>query len=225
MAKKCIPGVICIENMTLFVLLFLVLVVCYLWHRVSSLGKQSSQVGILPPNHSSHVSVTNALSKVPIQDVRGDVGRCNSSGGTVGDPMTNAYVPPIKCDAGGLMTAPLMMSVPGNSVPINIPTQHYNVQYNQVGILTKRYGNNSEILPLMGRRTITSRDKWQYYTISGGGSGGNLQTKLPVKARGRNCSGEYGCDEILEGDEVFVEGFQDTFRATVYENGLFSYIP
>ena len=75
------------------------------------------------------------------------------------------------------------MSVPTNSIPVNIPTQHYNPQYTQVGILTKRYGNNSEILPLMGRRTITSRDKWQYYTVSGGGAGGNLQTKLPIRVK------------------------------------------
>ena len=53
----------------------------------------------------------------------------------------------------------------------------------------------------------------------------NLQAKLPVKVKGRNCSGEYGCDEILNGDEVYVEGYNETFKATIYENGLFSYIP
>jgi hypothetical protein len=99
------------------------------------------------------------------------------------------------------------------------------MNYSQVGIITKQLAQKNEILPLMGRRTITTRDKWQYYTVSGGGAGGNLQAKLPVKVKGRNCSGEYGCQEISNGDEVYVEGYQENFRATIYENGLFSYIP
>lgn len=226
MAKKCIPGVICVENMTFFIIVILLIIIAFLWFQ--TLGKtqpQKQNIGLLPPNHSSHLSVTNALSHVPMQDVRGDVGRCGMSGGTVGDPLTNAYVPPIKCDAGGLMNVPLTMNIPSNSIPINVPTQHYNASYSQIGILTKRYGNNNEILPLMGRRTITSRDKWQYYTVSGGGAGGNLQTKLPIRVNGKQCSGEYGCTEIYSGDEVYVEGFQDTFQATIYESGMFSYIP
>ena len=60
---------------------------------------------------------------------------------------------------------------------------------------------------------------------AGGGAGGNLQTKLPVKVKGRSCSGEYGCDEIYNQDHVYVEGYQDDFIATIYESGLFSYLP
>jgi len=138
------------------------------------------------------------------------------------DPLNDPYSPPLK--QNGYYHAPDSGDIRG--IPVNIETRGLNMEYQQVGILTKQGGMNENlIVPLMGRRLMSGRDNWQYYTISGGGSGGNLQTKLPVKAKGRNCSGEYGCDEILEGDEVFVEGFQDTFRATVYENGLFSYIP
>lgn len=191
MGKKCIPGVICVENMTLFVCVFLGMVVLYLFLRVQDLAKIQVQTQQTVHSH-----------------IRPDPSRCDSNRG---DPLTNPYVPPIKCDSGGL--------------PINVPTQHYTPQYSQVGIVTKQKGTHSEILPLMGRRTITSRNKWQYYTVSGGGNGGNLQTKLPVKAKGKNCSGEYGCDEIFSRDEVYVEGYQDLFVATMYENGLFSYIP
>ena len=77
----------------------------------------------------------------------------------------------------------------------------------------------------MGRQLITSRSKWQYYTVSGGGPGGHLQTKLPVRVKNKTCSGEYGCDEIYTNDDVYVEGFNDNFKATVYDNGLFSYLP
>jgi hypothetical protein len=78
------------------------------------------------------------------------------------------------------------------------------------------------ILPLMGRRLMSGMDKWQYYTIS---NTGNMNTKLPVSLKGRSCSGEYGCDSINNGDMVYVEGYNDTFKVTVYENSRFNYIP
>ena len=32
-------------------------------------------------------------------------------------------------------------------------------------------------------------------------------------------------DEIYIGDVVYVEGYNDTFEYTIYENGSFQYIP
>ena len=78
------------------------------------------------------------------------------------------------------------------------------------------------ILPLMGRRNMAGRDKWQYYTMT---NTGNLNTKLPISVSGKNCTSEYGCDEINNGDTIYVEGYRDTFTATIYETGTFSYIP
>jgi hypothetical protein len=200
MARKVIPIP---DNKTLVIFIFvLLLFVYYLWTRVTSLEKKQNPIEIQPPRYE-------------------DVGRCDNKG----DPLTNPYIPPIRCDSGSLMAAPLRMMVPDNAVPINIPTQHYNMTYTQVGIITKQMAHRNEILPLMGRRTVTARDKWQYYTVSGGGAGGNLQAKLPVKVSGKNCSGEYGCPEISSGDDIYVEGYQENFRATIYENGLFSYLP
>ena len=74
----------------------------------------------------------------------------------------------------------------------------------------------------MGRRNMAGRDKWQYYTIS---NTGNLNTKLPISVNGKSCTSEYGCDIINNGDTVYVEGYKDTFRATVYETSTFQYIP
>ena len=207
-AKKNLPVS---SNHTSLFIVFLMGIILYLGYRLSNLGSSAVKNPLSVPNQRKQ------------NDIRNDLSRCGANGG---DPLTNAYVPPIKCDAGGLMKDQMTLSIPMNSIPINVPTQHYNVQYAQVGILTKRYGNNNEILPLMGRRTITSRNKWQYYTVSGGGgNGGNLQAKLPVKVKGKACSNEYGCEEVHSGDDVYVEGFQDTFQATIYESGMFSYIP
>jgi len=78
------------------------------------------------------------------------------------------------------------------------------------------------ILPLMGRRHMTGRDKWQYYAIS---NTGNLNTKLPISTNGRSCTSEYGCDPLSSGDIVYVEGYNHAFKATIYENSIFSYLP
>lgn len=215
MAKKCTPGVNCADNTSLLLFGIMFLVMGYLVYQVHSLGTTQEK----PRQMESTVSLPLTP---PTMDVSQDPGRCGANGRTLGDPLTNPYVPPVRCDAGGVVKGPMTMTMPQNSVPINVPTQHYNTQYSQVGILTK---NNRDIFPLMGRRTVTARNKWQYYTVSGGGAGGNLQTKLPIKVKNRNCSAEYGCDEIYNNDDVYVEGFNDIFKATIYDSGLFSYLP
>ena len=45
------------------------------------------------------------------------------------------------------------------------------------------------------------------------------------KANGRSCTQEYGCDELTTGDVLYVEGYNDTFKATIYDNEHFNYIP
>ena len=136
-----------------------------------------------------------------------------------------------------------IMSRSSMVLPVNVETRGVRSEYNQVGILTKTDGNsgssgikmfsnsdpvvdssyeNTLIIPLMGRRSSSGRNKWQYYTIS---NTGTLNTKLPVTVQGRSCSSEYGCDEIMDGDVVFVKGYNHGFSVTMYENTTFSYIP
>jgi len=136
--------------------------------------------------------------------------------------MDDPYSPPLKndgiyypTDSSDIRGIPL-------KVPINIETRGMNMEYQQVGILTRTNNNNDMILPLMGRRNLAGRDKWQYYTIS---NTGNLNTKLPISVNGKSCTNEYGCDQVYNGDIVYVEGYKDTFIATIYENNLFRYLP
>ena len=53
----------------------------------------------------------------------------------------------------------------------------------------------------------------------------NHMIKLPISKNGRSCTGEYGCDDLMNGDTVFVEGYKDTFSVTIYESNLPRYIP
>jgi hypothetical protein len=145
--------------------------------------------------------------------------------------IMDPYGPPFKTDgnyfssdSGDIRGLPAIQQMPiqvNRGIPVNIETRGLGLDYSQLGILTRGNGGDM-ILPLMGRRLMSGLDKWQYYTIS---NTGNMNTKLPISVKGRSCSGEYGCDSIMNGDMVYVEGYNDTFRVTVYETGKFSYIP
>jgi hypothetical protein len=122
----------------------------------------------------------------------------------------NPYKPPLKPN----------MYIEPQGIPINISTQGPPSAYRQIGILTRVNGAET-ILPLMGRSLITNRNKWQYYTISNN----NNLVKLPVVNKGKSCTNEYGCDELYNSDTIYVQGYNDAFKATIYENNTLKYIP
>lgn len=191
--KKCILGLFCIENMTLFILIVLVILAIYFYY-----------VNVLKP--------TNINITVTTQPT-----------GTRQDPINDPYTPPMRTD--GMYFPPDSGDIRG--IPVNVRTRPLNTSYQQMGILTRNHSRNGansgdSILPLMGRQVMSGRDKWQYYTMT---NTGNLNTKLPISVNGRSCTGEYGCYSMNNGDTVYVEGYNDTFIATIYENSMFQYIP
>jgi hypothetical protein len=205
MGKKCIPGLFCIENMTLFLLIVIVILLIYVWY--TQLVKPIRNL----ENDQSKIIVVNSPNTNPLASIS-----------TRNNPMNDPYAPPLKndgiyypTDSGDIRGIPA-------KIPINVETRGMNMDYQQVGILTRTNNSNDMILPLMGRRNLAGRDKWQYYTIS---NTGNLNTKLPISVNGKSCTNEYGCDQVYNGDIVYVEGYKDTFIATIYENNLFRYLP
>ena len=187
--KKCAPGVFCIENITLVVLLGFLAVIAFLSYQYIT-TKQSLKTD----SPRTLIISSNSVPK---------------------DRMSDPYYPPMK--------DPHVPVEGRGGIPINMQTRGVPSEYQQVGILTRSQNVGDDmILPLMGRRSMTGRDKWQYYTMS---NTGNLSTKLPLSVNGKSCTSEYGCDDIMNGDNVFVEGYNDSFRVTKYENNLFQYIP
>lgn len=235
MGKKCIPGLFCVENMTLFVLILILLLLIYFYYKyfvgyvyhlafndAHKILKQSQSASPIPaPSFLVSSSAIPSYSPPIEHDLRGLSSRN-------GDPLSDPYTPPLSSDTSLLPLARLVQqvkNVPG--LPINMSTNSSPGEYRQLGILTKNgggYGGNPLILPLMGRNLRNGRDKWNYYTMSNT-LGSSLNTKLPVSVNGKSCTGEYGCDNISNGDTVYVEGYNDTFQATIYESGLLSYIP
>ena len=100
-----------------------------------------------------------------------------------------------------------------------ISTQRVGGGYRQIGFLSRP--NGQEILPLMGRLLIVGRDKWNYYCISDT----NNSVRLPVSLGGKSCTNEQGCNNLDNGDTVYVEGYNDAFRVTLYDNVSYNYVP
>jgi hypothetical protein len=194
MGKKCIPGVFCIENMTLFLLFFILIVLVYIYHQSLMISKD------LGETHRRQ-NLGSPMNLGPPMNVVSSM--------NLGPPMNSSSMnlPPMN-----VSSVPSMHLVPQES-------RGPSSGFSQIGILTKPAENL--ILPLMGRRLNSGRDKYQYYTFS---NTGNMNTKLPISKSGKSCTGEYGCDEISNGDTVFVEGYADTFKATIYENMAFQYM-
>jgi hypothetical protein len=109
-------------------------------------------------------------------------------------------------------------------VPINISTNvgAIDTSYRQVGILTPLNGTSKDnVLPLMGRPVFSNRDLWQYYCISNQ----HNNVKLPIKVNGKNASNEYGVNKLFGGDVVYVEGANEPYKTTIYENDVIKYLP
>ena len=108
----------------------------------------------------------------------------------------------------------------GPKIAINVPTQSINTTYRQIGILTRVNGTET-ILPLLGRPLFTNKDKWNFYTMNDK----NGMIKLPVRFKNKSCTSCQGCDNLYSGDTVYVEGYSDIFRVTIYDNNSLEYIP
>lgn len=214
MPRKCPPGVICIENVTMSILFVLCSIVAYLVYIRAH------------PSASSRQDIVRTASQQETQmkshyEVLMKPG--HSYNNNPQDVLLNPYTPPMNSTHMQTSTPVSHPYVPPGRVPINVATSvgYMRTNYTQAGILTPAGGGNDKILALMGRQLQANRQKWQYYTISDS----NNSVKLPVIKNGRSCTNEYGCDELSNGDTVFVEGYGQAFKVTVYENDSMQYIP
>lgn len=95
--------------------------------------------------------------------------------------------------------------------------------FTQMGILKYKTVGTDEttFLPLFGRPLSTSRDQWQYYTVSNTGPG----IKLSIRnAKGRDLMDETGGPELYNDDSVIVDGYDKTMNATIYKQKPLYYI-
>lgn len=199
-----------IHMMLMFIIILLILYVLYLL-RTSYSSTQEK-----PPSNTT--TIVGPLATISSRN----------------DPMNDPYVPPLKFDLPFFSNNSSDIRGLPAVIPINVPTQGYKQSFSQMGILVRDrtegsvssiyYDSNDSlhdnmILPLMGRRTMNGRDKYQYYTTAQNGT-----TKLPITFKGKNGMNEYGCDEISNSEIVDVQGYNNKFKVTMYENGNNQYI-
>jgi hypothetical protein len=213
--KKCPNGVICIENLTMFFLVIAIILVFYVIY--SSLFKQKIEINNNTHSNEKIVVKENSgygfgswfgIPNYPYNNLANDV-------------LLNPYAAPLRDER---YLIPQANFVPPGRVPINISTNvgAVDTSYRQVGILTPTNGTSKDnVLPLMGRPVFSNRDMWQYYCISNQ----HNNVKLPIKFKGKNASNEYGVNKIYGGDIVYVEGANEAYKTTIYENDVIKYLP
>ena len=117
-----------------------------------------------------------------------------------------------------------------DGVRVNIATRGPTPEISQLGILSKLDNTNNSgpgsdaeahVLPLLGRRTYNRSNKWVYYTATDKYN----QVRIPISNNGRDCGGEYGCDEIMDGATITIPELNGSFKAKIYENTSLHYIP
>ena len=225
MVKKCPPGIICIENYTFLFFGILVLAILFFmyvkYNQNLGLNSRSNSNLYCECNKPSQLcnckkNVFNNSNYFNDDLVSRLIPRTgNSYTNNENDVLLNPYSAPLRDDRVFNNS-----NYNGPKIPINVPTQSFDTNYRQIGILTRVNGGET-ILPLMGRPLFSNRDKWNFYTMNDK----NAMIKLPISFKNRSCTSQQGCDNVYNGDTVHVEGFNDIFRVTVYDNNVMQYIP
>jgi hypothetical protein len=201
--KKCPPGVICIENVSIFFIIMVILIIGYLVYITINQNQENN-------DKKQTLATIPFISYLPNYPYNNYPSK---------DVLNNPYVPPLRDERYFI---PELNFVPKGSIPINISTNigAVDTNYRQLGILTAS-NSNGKMIPLMGRPLFTNRDKWQYYTMSDQYN----SVKLPISRNGKSCTNEYGCDKLYNGDTVYIEGINEAYRVTVYDNDTIKYLP
>jgi hypothetical protein len=106
-------------------------------------------------------------------------------------------------------TPPDYSRIPSASKPFNIPTQGVPETYQSMGIVKTPDG---KLLPLYGRRCISSRERYNYYTRTDSYN----PLPIPVHMQGRDCQDQVGCPELFNGDQVKLATLDQMGEVTIY---------
>jgi hypothetical protein len=107
-------------------------------------------------------------------------------------------------------TPPDYSRIPNPDRPFNIPTQGIPEQYQSMGIVKTSDG---KLLPLFGRRSISARERYNYYTRTDSYN----PLPIPIEMQGRDCQDQVGCPELYNGDKVKMSATNDICEVTIYK--------
>lgn len=191
---RCPPGMVCFPNSfnlfssSSFILIIIVgiVVILAIWSQ-----KTLPNVIVMP---NALQGQAQAPVRVNVQTVgRGD------------DRYTRAPEPERDWD-----TPPDYSRIPSPDRPFNIPTQGIPEQYQSMGIVKTTDG---KLLPLFGRRSISARERYNYYTRTDSYN----PLPIPIEMQGRDCQDQVGCPELYNGDKVKMSATNDIGEVTIYK--------
>jgi len=94
------------------------------------------------------------------------------------------------------------------------PIKQYKPGYmQQMGVIT----GNGETLPLYGKEVRGRRDRYHYYTTTGGE---NLYS-VPISHNARDCMEDIGCEELYGNETVSVTGETGSYAVNLYRTDDF----
>ncbi len=107
--------------------------------------------------------------------------------------------------------------IPPGAMAINMPARGYPEAYQQMGYIKAE----DQLLPLFGRRTGRSNDRFNYYTRTDSYN----PIQVPITVAKRDCSEDLGCEELFGGETVQIRGLGKTGTVDVYKFDGPTYIP
>ena len=234
MKAVCPQGFICLNNYNLMTYFIIIIVILFFLGREYN-TKVNSKLDKLENKHAvmnKKIEQQNEINLTKEAVVNTENININPKENTIlvnkdYELIKNPLLPPVRrnyhIDRDPYYTAP--------GVPINIPTRGYMGDYQQVGMLYKEgientensVGNNNEtnILPLYGKPLYSNSSKWLYYTSSDKFN----SIKIPINHNNRDCSDDYGCNEIYDGDIINVPAYNGNFKVKIYKYDKPRYLP
>ena len=206
----CPPGFLCMSNGVLYSMIgfALLCIVALVYLRNNPMQMHHSPHNYRQPSAMFSETVATALApQMPVAPTIIQIGRGGDDRYTrAPQPLRDWMAPPEFPPRGGIA-----------SIPINIPTQGLPESFQSVGMMNV----NGKMLPLYGRRTAGSSDRWNYYTRTDTYN----PVPIPLKYQKRDCMDDTGCTELYSGEHVKLEGTGEDGRVTIYKMDGPKYIP
>ncbi len=215
-ADQCPPGSFCASSSTIFFALAAIIVILL----GIVLLRGTDLLGPSPVRYRSYEPAAHASRPLlgPRPVAAGPpsiIIQAAGVGGAGGDDRYQQAPQPLKSWYGGPEFPPRGGIAP---IPINIPTQGLPERFQSVGIMTLPDG---QVLPLYGRRTATSTDRWNYYTRTDTFN----PVPIPVSYKRRDCMEDTGCEELMDGESITTFGTNNNGKVHIYRNDGPKYIP
>lgn len=204
MSRGCPPGVLCVSNGLVFGLLGMAIVAVIVLYSIGPPTQTMKAASRISMPSTMDAALSPPPPPLPPTIVMGGGGDDRYT--RAPQPLRDWMAPPEFPPRGGIA-----------SIPINIPTQGLPESFQSIGMIHV----DGQMLPLYGRRTTGSSDRWNYYTRTDTYN----PIPIPLAYKKRACMDDVGCNELMSGEHVHLEGADKSGKVTLYKYDGPKYYP